>query len=41
VTKLTNVLGKLSDDEVRNILRNLSAAGELVEDVGKEGKGRK
>ena len=41
VTKLTNVLGKLSDDEVRNILRNLSAAGELVDDVAKEGKGKK
>ena len=41
VTKLTNLLGKLSDDEVRNILRNLSAAGELVDDVAKEGKGKK
>src|SRR6267143_2568887 len=42
VNKLTSVLSKLSDDEVRNILRNLSAAGSLVEEMGEEkGKGRK
>jgi flotillin len=41
VSKLQNVLSKLSDDEVKNILRNLSAAGSLVEDSEEKGKGRK
>jgi flotillin len=40
VSKLQSVLGKLSDEEVKNILKNLSAAGALVDDEEK-GKGRK
>ncbi len=41
VGKLTNVLGKLSDDEVRNILRNISAASALVDDTDEKGRGKK
>ena len=42
MSKLTDVLSKLSDDEVRNIVRNLSAAGALVDEVGEEkGRGKK
>lgn len=40
VSKLEGVLSKLSDEEVKNIMRNLSAAGALVDDEEK-GKGRK
>ena len=36
VSKLQGVLSKLSDDEVKNILRNLSAAGALVDDEDKK-----
>jgi flotillin len=31
---LIDALGKMSDDEIRNILRNLNAAGGLVEEMG-------
>jgi flotillin len=40
VSKVTDVLSKLSDEEVRNVLRNLSAAGELVGDVSEKEGGR-
>jgi flotillin len=40
VGKLLESLGKLSDDEVRNVLKNLSAASGLVEEMGK-GHGKK
>jgi flotillin len=40
VSKLSNVLSQLTDDEVKNILKNLSAANALVDDDDK-GKGRK